>query len=51
MELDLDEATFIDLVRQFPHLWDKKEKQYSDQVATENAWSSISEIMKIPGKV
>lgn len=48
--MSVEEATFVDIIQKFPHLWDKKDPLHRDKIATENAWRTISDIMKYSGK-
>ncbi|CAG9762749.1 unnamed protein product [Ceutorhynchus assimilis] len=41
-----EQSALIDHIESFPHLWDKKNAMYSDIIAKENAWKTISTIME-----
>lgn len=40
----------IDLVKPYPHLWNKEDKDYKDLNKRDNSWEEIANIMQQPGK-
>lgn len=41
----MDDGQLIDLVRQFPVLYDKREKNFRNKLMKQNAWSTIANIL------
>lgn len=41
--MDIATKIFINLIRQYPYLYSKKEKGYKDLAKKENVWKSIAE--------
>ncbi|XP_050515380.1 uncharacterized protein LOC126890462 [Diabrotica virgifera virgifera] len=44
--IPLDEEGLVNMVEQYPQLWDQKCKEYKDRIAKENAWQSIAVILE-----
>lgn len=40
----------IDLVRSYPHLWDKSNKDFKDSIKKDTSWEEISAVFHISGK-
>ena len=40
----------MDLVHQYPGLWDKSDPQYKDQNYKDAKWMEIATILELPGK-
>jgi len=45
-----NDVLLIDLIKGYPHLYDKSLKDYKDQLMKEKSWLEISEIMQLSGK-
>jgi len=45
-----NDVLLIDLIKGYPHLYDKSLKLYKDQLIKEKSWLEISEIMQLSGK-
>jgi hypothetical protein len=44
------DSLLIDLVRGYPHLYDKSSSNYKDSIMKENSWNEIGQIMMCPRK-
>jgi len=40
----------IDLVKSYPHLWNKEDKDYKNLTICDTSWEEIANIMHLPGK-
>lgn len=46
----MDKGELIELVRQYEHIYNKRHKDFKNKLARDNAWKTISSIMKCPSK-
>lgn len=46
-----EDAFFIDLVRSYPHLYDKKARDYKDATVKANSWEEIAGTLEKSGKL
>ncbi|KAG5865854.1 hypothetical protein JTB14_035347 [Gonioctena quinquepunctata] len=47
--MEIDDAILIDLVRQFPALYDKSMKEFKDKNVKDNAWGTIASTLNVDG--
>jgi hypothetical protein len=45
-----NDQLLIDLIRSYPHLWDKQRKDYKDTTKKETSWEEISTILNQSSK-
>lgn len=45
-----NDVLLIDLIKGYPHLYDKSLKNYKDQLMKEKSWLEVSEIMQLSDK-
>lgn len=48
--MEIDDAVLVDLVRQFPFLYDKGNKDFKDKNMKENSWSTIAANLHVDGE-
>lgn len=46
--MESTQGKFIELIQQFPQLWDKRNPLFKDKLCNENSWKKISEVISIP---
>lgn len=49
--MEVDDGQLIDLVRQFPIIWDSSHKHFKNRDEKANAWRTIGQIMNLDGKI